>query len=183
MVVSACRSTPPAAAHESASQCRAPMLDSLSDYARNLRHQDADALQAEKTRLEALPESPSRDLQLALLLGQDNSALYDPGRAAQLLVRTASQPSATATEQALAEILFASVAPKPKSCEATGYTQELANRLIAEEQRRQELAAKLESTRQALDTERAQREKLEKQLEALKSIEEQIKNRENESGR
>lgn len=183
-LLSACHTTPsapPGATHACAASAQA--LSGLSDYARQLRQQDASALLAEKARLEALPASPARDLRLALLLRQSGSEVYDPERAMSLLQQTALEPAAEPAEREVAQTLLTSVTPRPQSCEQTGYTQELADRLSAEEQRRQELSARLESTRQELESERSQREKLEKQLEALKSIETQLKRRESEAGK
>ena len=100
-----------------------------------------------------------------------------------LLARTANEPNADPAERSVAEVLLASAPRAPRSCEETGFTRELADRLTAEEQRRQELAARLEAVRQELDTERTQRTRLEKQLEALKSIETQINSRESDAGR
>jgi hypothetical protein len=158
-------------------------LSGLSNYARQLQQQDEPALLAEKARLESLPESPARNLRLALLLGHEPAAFYDPERATTLLARTANEPNADPAERSVAEVLLASTPRAPRSCEQTGFTRELADRLSAEEQRRQELAARLETMRQELDSERVQRTRLEKQLEALKSIETQINSRESDAGR
>ena len=112
---------------------------------------------AEKARLESLPESPARNLRLALLLGDEHAVFYDPERATLLLARTANEPNADPAERSVAEVLLASAPRAPRSCEETGFTRELADRLTAEEQRRQELAARLEAVRQELDSERTQR--------------------------
>jgi len=177
-----CHSNPPLPAETPIAASATP-LNSLSTYARQLQTQDEPALLAEKARLESLPESPARNLRLALLLGNEHAVFYDPERATLLLARTANEPNADPAERSVAEVLLASAPRAPRSCEETGFTRELADRLTAEEQRRQELAARLEAVRQELDTERTQRTRLEKQLEALKSIETQINSRESDAGR
>jgi hypothetical protein len=159
------------------------LLGGLSSYARTVREDDDATLLAEKARLEALPASPARDLRLAMLLDQQRSALYDPERATQLLDDTAQASGADPAERAFADMLLALNGDAPRSCSESGFTQDLVERLATEEQRRADLTARLESTRQDLEAERSQRAKLEKQLEALKSIETQIKNRENDAGR
>jgi hypothetical protein len=178
--LTACHSSPPLPA-ETPAVANATLLSGLSSYARQLQEQDEPALLAEKARLESSPDSPARNLRLALLLEQ--AALYDPERATLLLARTANESNADPAERAVAQVLLASAPRTPRSCEETGFTRELADRLTAEEQHRQELAARLEATRQELDSERTQRTRLEKQLEALKSIETQINSRESDAGR
>jgi hypothetical protein len=180
--LSACHTNPPLPVDTRPTASTA-LLGNLSNYARQLQEQDAPTLLAEKARLESLPDSPARNLRLALLLGDEHAAFYDPERTTLLLARTANEPNADPAERSVAEVLLASTPRTPRSCEETGFTHELAERLSAEEQRRQELAARLETTRQELDAERVQRSRLEKQLEALKSIETQINSRESDAGR
>jgi hypothetical protein len=179
-----------AACHSAATKPEKPehpssamLLGGLSSYARTVRQDDDAALLAEKARLEALPASPARDLRLAMLLDQERSALYDPERATRLLDDTVKEPGADPAERAFADLLLAMTGDAPRACSESGFTQDLVDRLATEEQRRADLTARLESTRQDLEAERSQRAKLEKQLEALKSIEAQIKNRENDAGR
>ena len=180
--LTACHSNPPQPPQAPAAGNTA-LISGISNYARQLQQQDEPALLAEKARLESLPESPARNLRLALVLGHESAAFYDPERATTLLARTANEPNADPAERSVAEVLLASTPRAPRSCEETGFTRELADRLSAEEQRRQELAARLETMRQELDSERVQRTRLEKQLEALKSIETQINSRESDAGR
>jgi hypothetical protein len=180
--LTACHSNPPQPPQAPVAG-NTTLLSGLSNYARQLQQQDEPALLAEKARLESLPESPARNLRLALVLGHEPAAFYDPERATTLLARTANEPNADPAERSVAEVLLASTPRLPRSCEQTGFTRELADRLSAEEQRRQELAARLETMRQELDSERVQRTRLEKQLEALKSIETQINSRESDAGR
>ncbi|HKE43309.1 MAG TPA: hypothetical protein VKB41_02105 [Steroidobacteraceae bacterium] len=181
LLLAACHSHPPKSdkpEHASSEM----VLAGLSSYARNVRQEDDAGLAAEKTRLDALPKSAARDLRLAMLLDQERSALYDPGRASQLLDDAAHASAAEPAERAFADMLLATAGAEPRSCSETGFTQDLVQKLADEEQRRTELTTRLENTRQELEAERTQRVKLEKQLEALKSIETQIKNRENDAG-
>jgi hypothetical protein len=182
-LLGACRSTPhEEASKPAASQPRNAQLDALGDYALSLRQQDEASLLAEKERLEAAPSSTERDLQLALLLGQHNGA-YDPQRAASLLAQVSVSDTTDPASKAVAEVLLTSLQGAPGNWIDSDEYRELAGQLSVEQQKRQETAARLESTRQELDSERTQRAKLEQQLEALKSLEEQIKNRDTEPGR
>jgi DNA repair exonuclease SbcCD ATPase subunit len=182
-LLGACRSTPheeapkPDAAPSSSEQ-----LASLGEYALTLRQQDEPTLRAEKDRLEAAPASTDRDLRLALVLGQHLGA-YDPERAASLLAQLSVSESVDPTSKAIAQMLLTSVQGGPGHWIESDEFRELTAQLSVEQQKRQETAARLESVRQELDAERLQREKLEQQLEALKSLEEQIKNRDTEPGR
>lgn len=180
-----CRSTPRESQSQPApAQCSDPQLESLATYAVTLRQGDEAALLAEKSALEGAPPSSERDLRLALLLAQHNSPAYDPEGAARLLAQVSSStPPADHSSKALAEVLSASLAGTPRNCTDTEEFRDLTWQLGAEQQKRQEIAGRLESTRQELDAERAQRAKLEQQLDALKSLEEQIKNRDNGPGR
>jgi hypothetical protein len=182
LLLAACQSSPKKP-EKSEYASSAILLGGLSTYARTVRQDDDAALLAEQARLEALPASPARDLRLAMLLDQEGSALYDPERATQLLDATVKAPGADPAERAFADLLLAINGDTPRSCNESGFTQDLVERLATEEQRRADLTTRLESTRQDLEAERSQRAKLEKQLEALKSIEAQIKNRENDAGR
>ena len=67
--LSACHSNPPAPPQAPAATTS--LLSGLSNYARQLQQQDEPALLAEKARLESLPESPERNLRLALVLGHE----------------------------------------------------------------------------------------------------------------
>ncbi|HZF25002.1 MAG TPA: hypothetical protein VEZ88_01985 [Steroidobacteraceae bacterium] len=183
LLLAACHSGPAQKPEKPERASSAMLLNGLSSYARKVRQQDESALLAEKMRLESLPESAPRDLRLAMLLDQERSSLYDPDRATQLLAHTVNQPNADPAERAFADMLLAAATNAPRSCNESGFTQDLVERLAAEEQHRMELTTRLESTRQELEAERSQRAKLEKQLEALKSIEAQIKSRENDAGR
>ncbi len=183
-LIGACRSAP----HEpdsqpAAAQCREPQLESLATYAVMLRQADVATLLAEKGALESAPPSGERDLRLALLLAQYNSPVYDPEGAARLLAQLSSSTPADPSSKALAEVLSANLAGAARNCTDTEEFRDLTWQLGAEQQKRQEIAGRLESTRQELDAERAQRAKLEQQLDALKSLEEQIKNRDNGPGR
>jgi DNA repair exonuclease SbcCD ATPase subunit len=183
-LLGACRSAPHESVAQSAGmQCRDPQLDALAVFAQGLPQQDAAALTAERDRLEAAPPSADRDLRLALLLGQQGSPLYDPQAAATLLTRVSSSAPADSAQKTLAGMLSATLPGGPQRCSDSDQVRELAAQLSVEQQKRAETAARLDSVRQELDAERAQRAKLEQQLEALKSLEEQIKNRDNEPGR
>ena len=86
--LTACHSNPPLASGNTPTAASATPLNSLSNYARQLQTQDEPALLAEKARLESLPESPARNLRLALLLGDEHAVFYDPERATLLLARS-----------------------------------------------------------------------------------------------
>ncbi len=159
------------------------MLDSLGDYALALRQQDDAGLAAERDRLESSPQSPERDLRLALLLGQHTSQAFDPDRASRLLMQLSASASADSVHKALAEMLFTSLPGAARNCADSDEVRELASQLSVEQQRREQTAVRLENARQELEAARAQSAKLEQQLEALKTLEEQIKNRDNGPGR
>lgn len=183
-LLAACRSVPQEPESPPApAQCRDLFLDSLADYAAALRQHDDAALLAERDRLEAAPPSPDRDLRLALLLSQYPSSGYDPARASQLLQTLSAESAADSVHKSVAETLFSAVAGGPGSCADSDPVRELAAQLSVEQQRRQEATARLENARQELESERAQRARLEQQLDALKSLEEKIKNRDSDSGR
>lgn len=182
--VAACRSV----AHDPMSQaapmqCRDLFLDSLADYALALRQHDATALLAERDSLEAAPASPDRDLRLALLLSRYSSPVHDPAHASQLLQTLSSESAPDSVNKSVAEILFTTIAGGPESCADSPLVRELAAQLGVEQQGRQEATARLENARQELESERAQRARLEQQLDALKSLEEQIKNRDSDAAR
>lgn len=183
-LVAACRSVPTAGVPQaSPAPCRDQLLEALGDYALGLRQQDDAQLSAEKERLESAPQSPERDLRLALLLGQHTSPAYDPGRASRLLMRASSESGSDSVHKALAQMLFTSLPGGPRRCADSDEVRELAAQLSVEQQRHQETSARLEDARQHLEAERTQRARLEQQLGALKSLEEQIKNRDNGTGR
>ena len=183
-LLGACRSTPrEEPAQAAAVQCHNPQLEALGGYALALRDQDEAFKIAEKELLEAMPPSGDRDLRLALLLGQRDSAAYDPYEAARLLLQVSTSQTADPASRAVADMLFTSLQGGTQDWADSDEFRELTAQLSVEQQKRQETAARLESVRQQLDAERAQREKLEQQLEALKSLEEQIKNRDTEPGR
>lgn len=183
-MIGACRSAPhQSMSQPAAMQCHNPQLESLGAFAQTLRQKDEAALSAERDRLEAAPPSADRDLRLALLLGQQGSPLYDPQGAASLLTRVSSSAPGDSPHKTLAQMLSTTLPGGPQRCTDSDEFRELAAQLSVEQQKREETAARLESVRQELDAERAQRAKLEQQLEALKSLEEQIKNRDNEPGR
>jgi hypothetical protein len=183
-LLSACRSVAQDPGPQAApAQCRDPLLYSLADYSRALRQDDDAALLAERDRLEAAPPSPDRDLRLALLLSQHPSSAYDPERASQLLRTLSAGSPDDSVHKSVAETLISTVDGGSRRCEDSDQVRELATQLSVEQQRRQEATTRLESARQELESERTQRARLEQQLDALKSLEEQIKNRDSDSGR
>jgi hypothetical protein len=183
-LVAACRSVALDPVPQPApAQCRDLFLDSLADYALALRQHDDAALLAERDRLEAAPPSSDRDLRLALLLSQHPSSAYDPERASKLLQTLSADSASDSVHKSVAETLFSAVASGPGSCADSTQVRELATQLSVEQQRRQEATARLENARQELESERTQRARLEQQLDALKSLEEQIKNRDSDAGR
>lgn len=184
VAIAGCRSTPrETKAEPAAVQCRNPQLEALGDYARTLRQQDSTYLMAEKGLLESAPASADRDLRLALVLGQPASDAYDPESAARLLAQVSESADADPASKAVADTLLTGLQGGSRDWTESDEFRELTAQLSVEQQKRQETAARLESVRQELEAERAQRAKLEQQLEALKSLEEQIKNRDSEPGR
>jgi hypothetical protein len=183
-LVAACRSVAQDPASRLApTQCRDLFLESLADYAQALRQHDDATLLTERDRLEAAPPSPDRDLRLALLLSRYPSSTFDPERASRLLQSLSSEPAADPVHKAVAETLFTTVAGGPASCADSAEVRELAAQLSVEQHKREEATARLEDARQQLEGERAERARLEQQLDALKTLEEQIKNRDNDTGR
>jgi hypothetical protein len=170
-----------------AQKTAAEALASLSDYTQWLGGQAEAERSAERDRLEALPESAERNLRLALLFGQRNSVLYDPDRSTSLLMQMTSAESTATIDRQLAELLV-SMQPHPNySCKdserLSKLSSELAAQLVEEERQRLDLTGRLDATHQQLETEHNERERLEKQLQALKSLEATIKGRDDASSR
>jgi hypothetical protein len=158
----------------------AQAVTSLSEYVSWVTLQGATELDAERTRLQSLPESADRNLRLALLHGTRGSAAFNPQLCAQLLIQVAaSEPQGSVYAQ-LAHLLFASQ-PDPAAYDETKRLSVLSNGLTAQlneqQTRAQGLESQLETARRELDSERSERARLENQLKALKSLEAQIKGR------
>jgi hypothetical protein len=173
----ACRGTPPVKISPPGTEQRGPLLQEVADYALWVRRQSDEILRVELARLEASPDSPERSLSLALILGQRQSSLYDPERTAQLLAQVAGQGPEDSVPVQLAQALLGVLPPTTRNCAATECEEKLNTVVVMEEQRRRELSQRIDALRVELESERGQRQKLESQLEALKSLEAQIKNR------
>jgi hypothetical protein len=158
----------------------AGVLAGLSGYAAWLARQHDAQLGGERARLEAEPASVERDLRLALLHGLRTSSIYDPQLAAQSLIRIATAEPQTSVHGQLAQILF-TAQPDPQACretrQLTALSGQLAIQLTDAQVRGETLRLQLEAARRELEIERAERIRLESQLKALKSLEEQIKGR------
>jgi len=156
------------------------ILADAAGYASWLARQPDSLLERERERLQAEPESPDRNLRLALLHGVRSSAVYDPQIASRLLIRIATDEPEGSVHGQLAQILFTGQ-PDPKACQETArlnaLSTGLANQLTEVQAQSQNLETQLEVARKELETERAERARLESQLKALKSLEAQIKGR------
>jgi hypothetical protein len=176
--VAGCAGTPaepdPAALKE---QAAGRLVGEIAVYAIWVRRQSDETLRDELTRLEQAKNSPDETLRMTLIVGQRQSSLYDPERAARLLADLASQGADAAVHAQLAEVLLGLLPPEERVCGEAVCEEKLTLLVQMEERRRRELAARLDAMKIELDTERAARAKLENQLEALKSLEEQIQNR------
>ena len=122
-------------------QPQADPLAQIADYATWLAIQPRAQFEAERTRLQALPQSSERELQLTVLELLENRQTPEE------------------TEQLRSTSL------------------ELSAQLAEEQNRRLDLQQELDAARRQLDQESSERTRLERQLKALKSLENQIKNR------
>ena len=156
------------------------MVSSLSEYVSWLTRQGAPELEAERGRLQSLPDSADRNLRLALLYGTRGSAAFNPRLASQLFIEVAAGEPQGSVYSQLAQLLFASQ-PDPATYEETERLSALSDGLTAqlneEHTHSQGLEAQLGMARKDLETERSERARLENQLKALKSLEAQIKGR------
>lgn len=176
-ILAACRITP-SVPRTPASDDIVRLAGELADYAVWVRQQPDEALQVEIGRLEAAGNSPDPMLHLALLLSQPASARHDPERASELLRRLLDADPAATAHSELAQVLLAILPPAGAACGPAACVDSFALLRQQEEQRQRELRLRLQSVEQQLTSERSQRARLEKQLEALKSLEEKIGSRE-----
>jgi len=158
-------------------QAAGKLVAEIAEYAIWVRRQSDETLRDELARLEQAKDSPDEVLRITLIVGQRQSALYDPERTARLLAGLTSQGSDASVHAQLAEVLLGLLPPEERVCGEAVCEEKLTLLVQMEERRRRELAGRLDTMKIELDTERAQRAKLENQLEALKSLEEQIQNR------
>lgn len=172
-----CGGTPAIKSSPAGTDQRGRVLQEIADYSLWVRQQSDEILRVELARLEATGDSPDRSIWLALINGQRQSSLYDPERTSQLLARVAGAGPEDSVQVQLAQALLGVLPPATRNCAATECEEKLNAVLQMEEQRRRELAARMDALRAELESERGQRQKLESQLEALKSLEAQIKNR------
>ena len=175
LLYAGCKRTPTAPPAKQDERGRA--LQEIADYAVRVRQQSDEELKAELEQLQAAPESPGRALRMALITGQRQSALYDPDRTAQLLAQVAGQGPETSVHVQLAQALLSVLPVEQRQCAATECEEKLTALVQVEELRRRDLTSRIDSLGRQLESERRERAKLESQLEALKSLEEQIQNR------
>src|SRR5688572_9853720 len=173
--VAGCRGTPTAPPAKQDERGR--VLQEIADYSVWVRQRTDDELKVELAQLQAAPESPGRSLRMALITGQRQSALHDPERTAQLLAQVAGQGPETSVHAQLAQALLGVLPLEQRQCAATECEAKLTALVQVEELRRRELTSRIDSLGRQLDSERRERAKLESQLEALKSLEAQIQNR------
>lgn len=173
----ACSGTPAVKTSPAGGDQRARVLQDIADYSLWVRQQSDEILRVELARLEATGDSPDRSIRLALINGQRQSSLYDPERTSQLLARVAGAGPEDSVQVQLAQALLGVLPPVARNCAATECEEKLNTVVQMEEQRRRELATRIDALRAELESERGHRQKLESQLEALKSLEAQIKNR------
>ncbi len=156
------------------------MVADIAGYAAWLVQQHDSDLAFEAARLYAAPDTVERDLHLALLHGMRTSAGYDPELSARLLLQIVTREPPDSVHGQLAQILFAAQ-PDPQACrEAQRLTElsaQLATELTDARIHGKDMRTQLETMRQELHTARNERARLESQLKALKSLEEQIKGR------
>lgn len=168
-------SKPPGAA--TGSEAAGKMISDVAEYAIWARQQPDEGLREELTRLEAMPETPDQVLHVALIVGQRQSGLYDPERTARLLARLAGQGPESSLHVQLAQVLLGLLPKEERYCGEAVCEEKLTLLVQMEDRRRKELTNRIDALRSELDNERAQRAKLEAQLEALRSLEEQIEKR------
>jgi len=172
-----CGGTPVNPGAQSGPDERGRVLQEIADYSLWVRQQPDEVLRSELERLEATADSPGRSLHVALITGQRQSALHDPDRTAQLLAHVAGEGPENSVYVQLAQALLGVLPPFQRQCAATECEDKLMTLAELEERRRGELTTRIDSLGRQLEAERNLREKLENQLEALKSLEAQIKNR------
>lgn len=153
------------------------LVSEAAQYALWVSQQPDEVLRDQIASLETKWDSPEEMLRLALILGKRDSALHDPDRTARILARLAEEASQASVHAQLAQVLLGLLPREERSCGEAVCEEKLNLVVEMEERRRRELAARIDALRHELESERAQRAKLESQLEALKSIEEQIQNR------
>ncbi len=175
--LAACRGNPSTPGAQGSAVEPDKVLQEIADYSLWVRQQPDEVLRGELQRLEGTPESPGRSIQVALITGQRQSALYDPDRTAQLLARVAGEGPDASVHVQLAQALLGVLPSFQRQCAATECEDKLMTLAEVEERRRHELTTRIDSLGRQLESERNLREKLESQLEALKSLEAQIKNR------
>ncbi len=177
LALAGCRGTPSTPGAQAGADEHDKVLQEIADYSLWVRQQSDEALRGELQRLQDTSESAGRALRLALITGQRQSALYDPDRTAQLLARVAGEGPDTSVHVQLAQALLGVLPSFQRQCAATECEDKLMTLAEVEERRRNELTTRIDSLGRQLESERNLREKLERQVEALKSLEAQIKNR------
>ena len=142
-------------------------LAELVRYTLHTRELDPGALEEEYTLVRDSAPGPERDLRLAVLLSHPKSARYDLAAALALLARPA-----TNDETSFAALLYRLLGERMLD---TGMG--VAQILERQKETRIGYEAEIRALNDALDRERAQRETLEQQLEALRQIEDRIEQR------
>lgn len=111
-------------------------------------------------------------IRLALLLSAPNTEYHDVDQATRLLRDVVERvPAADSGKAALATLLLHLLNERVY---AAAEDEALANRLSEARDRNEQLTEQLASARAALDEERERRQRLERQLDALKRLEEQL---------
>jgi DNA repair exonuclease SbcCD ATPase subunit len=164
-------------------QCRDLFLESLADYAQALRQHDDATLLAERDSSRPHLHRRIETCGWRCCSVATVEHLRSPARLAavadpELPIGRGSRPQGSG-----GDLVHDAGGRRASSCADADEVRELAAQLSVEQQKREEATARLESARQQLESERAERARLEQQLDALKSLEEQIKNRDNDTGR
>src|SRR5215510_5129983 len=97
-------------------QAAGKLIGEIAEYAVWVRRQSDETLRDELTRLEQVKNSPDETLRMTLIVGQRQSALYDPERAARLLAELTSQGSDASVHAQLAEVLLGLLPPEERVC-------------------------------------------------------------------
>ena len=145
--------------------------EELIRYGGSLENLDAAALEREyRTLLAQHAAAPSHlsSVKLALLLGSPSTSFTDVNSALRLLNGVVQEGGAGADFARLAYRMMSE-----RNCVAAN-DGALAELLVSERRRVEELEAKLESAQAALGAERTLRETLQGQLDALKALEERL---------
>jgi hypothetical protein len=150
-------------------------LASLARYGNRVRQSSAVELEREYRELltqMTTSSAPGTRLRLALLLSVPDAEFHDRDEALRMLTDLVAAPEGEPrATQDFAELLYSLL--NERTC-VTAPDRPLAELLIAERERNRRLGTELDATRATLAAERAHRETLQGQLDALKSLEERL---------